>query len=345
MKRVGNLLPQICTFENALKAYAKARKCKRFRPEVMEFEDNREDNLVRVVESLRDLSYKPGKYKVFKVWEPKERIIMALPFPDRVAQHMIVNYIEPIFERRFIHHSYACRKGKGVHVASSQLMRWLYNEEVLHGKQLYVLKCDIHHYFQSVDHGVLKSEIRHYIKDNDLLAIIERIIDYNGIYPNGRGIPVGNLTSQLFANVYLHDLDMYIKNELHVEKYMRYMDDFILTSDDINQLSAWQIDVEKFLNNELLLELNPKTNIICAKNGVDFVGYRHWNSTKKVRKGAMRRLNELIRDFENGLVTEEFFDQSFKSRLGSMEHADTYILRSQYEAEVAAIKECLKEVA
>ena len=345
MRRVGNLTPKICTFDNALVAYKKARDCKRFRPEVMEFEKFREENLLRAVADIQNGTYTPGRYKIFKVWEPKERIIMALPFYDRVVQHMIVNLIEPIFERQFIYHSYACRKGKGAHRASNQLTRWLYNMEVVEGKRVYVLKCDIHHYFQSVNHDILKEEIRRYIKDGDLLIIIDRIIDYNGIFPDGVGLPVGNLTSQLFANVYLHKLDMFAKNELHAEKYIRYMDDFAFASEDIEELRYWQTETDKFLKEEMALELNPKTTIVCAKNGVDFVGYRHWNSTKKIRKGAMRRMKHLMRDFENGLVTEEFFDQSFESRLGSMKHADTYNLRKQYREEAEAIKKCLREAA
>ena len=124
-------MPKICQFGNALLAYRKARKCKRYRPEVLAFEANREENLGRAIYELESGTYTPGKYKVFKVWEPKERVIMALPFYDRVIQHMIVNLIEPIFEKKFIYHSYACRKGKGAHRASSQLTRWLYNLEVV----------------------------------------------------------------------------------------------------------------------------------------------------------------------------------------------------------------------
>lgn len=345
MKRVGNLISKIGTFENALDAYKKARKCKRFRTEVANFEHFRETNLLKAVEDIKSGTYTPGQYRVFKVWEPKERVIMALPFYDRVLQHMIVTWIEPIFEKHFIYHSYACRKGKGVHKASDQLMRWLYNMEVVEGKRVYGLKCDIHHYFQSVDHKVLKKEIRKYIKDKQLLAIIDIIIDHNGIFPDGVGIPVGNLTSQLFANVYLNILDVFVKNVLHCEKYIRYMDDFILLSDDVNELRHWKDEIEKFLKDELKLELNPKTTIVCAKNGIDFVGYRHWNSTKKVRKAAMRRMRHLMRDLRNGLITEEFFDRSFESRLGSMQHADAYHLTKEYEAEAEEIKTLLREAA
>ena len=254
-------MKNICTMKNALNAYQKARRCKRYRPEVLEFEANREEYLGKAIRELESLTYTPGKYKVFKVWEPKERIIMALPFYDRVIQHMIVNYIEPIFEHQFIYHSYACRKGKGAHRASKQLTRWLYNLEVVQGKSVYVLKADIHHYFQSIDHKVLKREIRTYIKDKDLLVILDRIIDHNGIFPDGVGIPVGNLTSQLFANVYLHRLDMFVKHTLHAEHYMRYMVDFVIISEDLEQLKRWEKQIEIFLADVLKLQLNPKTTI------------------------------------------------------------------------------------
>lgn len=345
MKRKGNLIPEICTFDNALLAYKRARKCKRFRPEVMEFEQNREENLIKAVNAVKNSTYVPGRYKVFTVWVPKQRIIMALPFFDRVIQHMIVNLIEPIFEKQFIKHSYACRKGKGVHEASKQLTNWLYTMEQIEGKKVYALKCDIHHYFQSVNHRILKKEIRRYIKDEHLLTIIDRIITYNGIYPEGVGIPVGNLTSQLFANVYLHRLDIFVKQTLCVKKYIRYMDDFLLISDDVNQLKQWRVQIEDFLRSELELELNPKTTILAGKNGIDFVGYRHWSTRTKVRKDAMRRLKRLMIEFENGLVTEEFFDHSFESRIGSMKHADTFKLRKQYKEEAEALKKCLKEAA
>lgn len=156
MKTIKNLIGKICTFPNAIKAYMKARKCKRLRPEVLEFEQNREDNLQKAIDAIQSGEYTPGKYRIFKVWEPKERIIMALPFFDRVIQHMIVNIIEPIFEKRFIFHSYACRKGKGAHEASDTLSKWLYELEVVQGKKIYAIKGDIHHYFQSVAHDVLK---------------------------------------------------------------------------------------------------------------------------------------------------------------------------------------------
>lgn len=339
MKTAKNLIDRIGTFANALKAYHKARKCKRYRPEVLEFETNREWNLLRAVSVIKNGTYEPGAYRVFKVWEPKERIIMALPFFDRVVQHMIVNIIEPIFEKRFIFHSYACRKGKGAHEASKTLSRWLYNLEVVQGKKIYAIKGDIHHYFQSISHDILKQEIRRYISDKALLKILDRIIDHNGIFPAGVGIPVGNLTSQIFANVYLNKLDQFIKHELKAQYYIRYMDDFIILSEDPAYLRRLLAEIETFLRWELRLELNPKTTILAAKNGINFVGYIHFAGHKKIRKAAMRRLKKLLRAFETGEVELDYFNRSIESRFGHMAHADTFQLIRDTRETVKVLKE------
>ena len=176
MKRVGyitdkdgrriTLLEAMGDYGNVQKAYNKARKCKRHRKDVLIFTKDKEENLDKVREDIINLAYEPSKYHYFKVYEPKERQIMALPFYDRVVQHAINNVLEPIFDKRFISQSYACRKGKGMHAASDTLKEWLYEWNKYHPDQpLYAIKADIHHYFQSIDHAVLKTEIRKVIKD------------------------------------------------------------------------------------------------------------------------------------------------------------------------------------
>ncbi len=306
MKRVGyitdkngrhiTLLEAMGDYGNVQKAYNKARKCKRHRKDVLIFTKDKEENLDKVREDILNLAYEPSEYHYFKVYEPKERQIMALPFYDRVVQHAINNVLEPIFDKRFISQSYACRKGKGMHAASDTLKEWLYEWNKYHPDQpLYAIKADIHHYFQSVAHDVLKKEIRRYISDKALLKILDRIIDHNGIFPPGVGIPVGNLTSQLFANVYLNKLDQYVKHVLKMKYYVRYMDDFIILSEDPEELRHVLELIEEFLRRELKLELNPKTTILAAKNGTNFVGYIHFKDHKRVRKDAMRRLKKLLK--------------------------------------------------
>ena len=340
MKRIGHITNQsgervtlveaMADYANVQKAYNKARKCKRYRKDVLLFTKDKEDNLETVRNDILGLSYEPSEYRYFKVYEPKERQIMALPFYDRVVQHAINNVLEPIFNQRFIFHSYACRKTKGMHAASDTLQEWLYEWQKFHPDQpLYAIKADIHHYFQSINHDVLKAEIRKAIKDAGALVLIDKIIDHNGQMPDGVGIPVGNLTSQLFANIYLNRLDQYIKHTLGAKYYMRYMDDFILLSPDKEQLRRWLADIERFLRDELKLELNPKTTILAAKNGIDFVGYKHRATHRKVRPDSVKRIKKTIKKYESGKITKEQLQKSIASWTGHAGHADSYNLQKK----------------
>ena len=250
----------------------------------------------------------------------------------RYGERGVNNVLEPIFDKRFISQSYACRKGKGMHAASDTLKEWLYEWNKYHPDQpLYAIKADIHHYFQSIDHAVLKTEIRKVIKDAGVLALLDRIIDHNGNMPDGVGIPVGNLTSQLFANIYLDALDQFIKHELSVEAYIRYMDDFVILSPDKEQLRSWLARIEQFLREELKLEFNPKTTILAAKNGIDFVGYKHRATHRKVRKDSIKRIKRTIKKCESGKITKEQLQKSIQSWTGHAGHADSYNLRKKIE--------------
>lgn len=343
MKRIGyttnqngervTLIEAMADYGNVQKAYNKAKKCKRYRKDVLIFTKDKEENLETIRNDILGLTYEPSEYQYFKVYEPKERRIMALPFYDRVIQHAINNVLEPIFNQRFISHSYACRKGKGMHAASDTLQKWLYEWQKFHPDEpLYAIKADIHHYFQSINHEILKAEIRKVIKDTGALVLIDRIIDHNGHMPDGIGIPVGNLTSQLFANIYLNKLDQYIKHTLGVDKFERYMDDFIILSPDKEQLRYWLADIERFLRDELKLELNPKTTILAAKNGIDFVGYKHRATHRKVRPDSIKRIKRTIKEYESGKITKEQLQKSIKSWTGHAGHADSYNLQKKIVA-------------
>lgn len=347
MKRIGSvtnergervtLVEAMAEYGNIQKAYNKARKCKRYRKDVLLFTKDKEENLEQVRNDILGLAYEPSEYHYFKVYEPKERQIMALPFYDRVIQHAINNVLEPIFDERFIFHSYACRKGKGMHAASDTLQEWLYEWDKYHPDQpLYAIKADIHHYFQSINHNVLKAELRKVIKDAGALTLIDRIIDHNGNMPDGVGIPVGNLTSQLFANTYLNKLDQYIKHKLGAKYYIRYMDDFIILSPDKEELRHWLADIERFLREELRLELNPKTTILAAKNGIDFVGYKHRATHRKVRPDSIKRIKKTIKKYKRGEITKEQLQKSVASWTGHAGHADSYNLQKKIIALVDA---------
>lgn len=324
MKTEKGLFENMCSFENANISFHQAAKCRRYGEEVLAFSMELEENLVRACDELRGLTYQPGEYTVFKVWEPKECLVMALPFYDRVIQHMVCNVIEPPFERKFYYHSYACRPGKGMHAASDTLYKWLYETMILQGLKMHAIKGDISGYFANIPHEPLKADIRRTIGDRKVLAITDRIIDHNGILPDGVGNPVGNLTSQLFANVYGHRLDMFIKHTLKVKYYIRYMDDFIILSDNLPQLREWFRRIEEFLETEMLLHLNPKSTILYAGNGIDFCGYIHFPDHRKVRKASIRRLKQSVKEYKAGEISREYFYRVIESRKGHLGHADTW---------------------
>lgn len=304
---------------------------KRYTNEVLAFSMVKEEELLRATEEIQNLTYRQGEYKIFKVFEPKERLIMALPFYDRVVQHMICNAIQPVFENGFYYHSYACRSGKGMHAASDTLYQWMYETEVKQGLRMYAFKGDISKYFASIPHDKLKDENRRYIGDKKALMLMDDIIDHNGILPDGVGIPVGNLTSQLFANVYGNKLDKFCKHVLHIPYFVRYMDDFIILSDDLEQLKEWVKRIEEFLENEMLLHINPKSTILYAGNGIDFCGYIHYADHKKVRKSSIRKLKQDVKAYELGELPPEEFNRKYESRKGHLGHADTYHIAKAVE--------------
>lgn len=208
MKRSSIGIQDIATFENAEDAYRKARRCKRYREEVLRFTENKEAELCDIVQELLTGTYRQGEARRFVVYEPKKRDIYALPFRDRVVQHMINTKIEPIIEKRFYFHSYACRKNKGMHKAAAYAQECIRNRS-FEDCQVYALKADIHKYFNSVDHEILKQLLTRIFKDRQLIALLFYIIDSYG--EDGKGIPVGNLLSQLFANLVLNELDTFVK--------------------------------------------------------------------------------------------------------------------------------------
>lgn len=356
MKRSNVGIHDIATFENAEKAYRKARKNKRYRKEVLVFTADKEKEILELVESIETGTYKQGKARRFVVYEPKKRNIYALPFGDRVAQHMINNIIEPIIEKRFYYHSYACRKEKGTHKAAEYVQECIRNLS-FEGQRVFVLKADIHKYFDNVDHEVLKKILCKIFKNKGLLSLLNYIIDSYGtntgmpadeellekMYYTGakedcylEGIPVGNLLSQLFANLVLNELDTYVKYELKERLYIRQMDDFIIVGNERGKLEKTLKKIDIFLQTEMKLQLNPKTQILDAKKGVDFCGYRIFKDHKKLRKRSVRRIRGAIKAYRNGKITKEKLLKSYAGWKGHAEHADTYNLRMKIKGQIEA---------
>lgn len=343
MKRFKHLYEQIIDYENLWNAYLNARRGKRFRGEVLEFSANVEENLIQIQNELIYKSYQVGRYREFYVYEPKKRLIMALPFRDRVIQWAIHQVLEPLLDKQFILDSYACRKGLGTQKAVERLQYWMRGLERSHGR-VYCLKLDMSKYFYRIDHDVLLNILRRKIKDDDLLWLLEIIIrseetkfgiplgdhGFEADRIEGMGMPIGNLTSQLFANLYLNEMDQYAKHELGLHHYIRYMDDIIILHESKEEL--WKVleEVDIFLKFELKLQLNNKTSIRPISSGVEFVGYRTWTTHRKLKKPTVKkmksRLNYLKRVFSRGEVNVDEIRSTLMSYLGLMKHADCYRL-------------------
>jgi retron-type reverse transcriptase len=328
MKTYNDLYSKIYSFENIYVAYLKARKNKRYHPEVLRFSVNLEENLINIQKELINKTYKTGEYKHFVVYEPKERLISALPFKDRVVQHAICNIIEPIFEKSFIYDSHACRKEFGVLSGVLRTTEFL-RAVSQNSEKVYCLKGDVSKYFPSIDHEVLKKLIRKRIRCKDTLNLIYEIIDKSG---DMCGMPIGNLTSQLFANIYLNELDHYVKNTLRVKYYIRYMDDFVILSNDKKYLNQTLNNIRLFLQKELKLKLNKKTKVFLVKQrSVDFLGYKIWSTHRLLRKCNVKRTKRKFKKFQKlykeRAITLKDINPSIMSWLGHAKWADSYKLR------------------
>lgn len=334
-KTYKNLYPKIYDFESLHRAYLKAIKCKRYRKDVLCFRQNLEENLIQLQNELIWKTYRTGEYRTFHVYEPKARLVAALPFRDRVAHHALYAVIAPIWEERFIYDSYACRIGKGTHAGADRAQEYLRSAN-RKWKKTYCLKGDVLKYFQNIDHNTLKGLLRKRIACPDTLWLCEEIIDSAQDLHGGmaKGIPIGNLTSQLFANIYLHELDKYAKQELREKYYIRYMDDFVILGPDKAHLHACRKKIAAFLENELKLSLNGKTQVFRVKSrGVDFLGYRIWPTHRLLRNGTKRRIRQKLKIYtklyREGRITKERIDATIQSWLGHCKHANTHRLRKR----------------
>lgn len=288
MTRTANgLWPQVIDFENLYAAYQEARKGKRYRAEVLRYRLNAEEHLANLQNHLIWKSWQPGQQREFVVREPKLRAIQAPPFEDRVLHHALVRVIEPVFERKFISDSYACRKGKGTQAAVQRVQHQLRVARRNWGDGVYVLKADISRFFASIVHTVLLREIGRAISDADVLWLYEQIIRGYG-HGHGVGLPVGALTSQLGANVILNRLDHAAKDDMGFNHYVRYMDDFVVILPDKAAAQRALRELQEAVHS-LGLALNPKTAIHPWQRGVDFCGYRIWPTHILPRKRNVRR--------------------------------------------------------
>ncbi|MFQ5639304.1 MAG: reverse transcriptase domain-containing protein [bacterium] len=340
MKSYTNLFEKICTFENLYLASKKAEKGKRFRDEVARFNARRAENLLEMERLLRAGTYPFGRFHTFRIFHPKPRMISAAPYADRVVHHALMNVIGPLFERTFIHDSYANQKNKGTHAALDRCTQYA-------RCYLYVLQMDIRKYFPSIDHAILLAEIARTIRCQPTLKLIKHIIDNSNPqepayfyfpgddlftpYERRKGLPIGNFTSQFFANVYLNPFDHFIKEKFQAPGYVRYVDDQLIFSDDKEFLKQCRERSRVFLYQWRLL-LHPKKAIIYpVHEGIPFLGFRVFSTHRRLLRGGVKRARQRLRGlnegYRTGSISWEKVNASVQAWLGHVGHGDTWRLR------------------
>lgn len=336
MKTAKNLYPKIYDFQNLMKAAQLSQRGKRHKNATAFFNMKLENELWRLHSDLKNKTYAPGPYRDFVIFEPKRRVISAATYRDRVLHHAIYNVLEPVFDPGFIFDSYATRKGKGTHAALQRFKKFSRSNQ-------YVLKCDIKKYFPNIRHDILMREIKRKIACSDTLGLIEKILGSHDVCgkeiaqpasqpASQRGIPIGNLTSQFFANIYLNCFDYFVKEKLGCRHYIRYMDDFVLFSNHKDGLFVWLQKIHDFLNTNLALSLHEhKCKIFKTGADVPFLGLVYCKKHIRIRGANIVRFKRRMKYFSKGLlektVTWQTVHQSVQSWIGHVKHADTYNLR------------------
>ncbi len=323
MKRVASLFEGIADVDNLYMAYWKASKGKNGKEEVKRFRENIDYEILSLRRELLSDTLIVGDYHYFEINDPKQRLICAASFRERVLHHAIINVCGPYFEKFLIYDTYACIKGKGSHKAVERA-------QVFSLKNRYFLKLDIVKYFHSIDQAVLIRLIERKFKDIRLLRLLEKIIDSFEVTP-GKGIPIGNLTSQYFANYYLGHLDHFIKEELCIKSYVRYMDDFIVWGNSKRELKEYFENIRKYLEGKLLLDIKETKCLNYTSSGVSFLGYRIFPHVIKLSKRSRSRFVMKFRSYEklylSGIWSEDELVRHMLPLVAFTEHADAKAFR------------------
>lgn len=309
-------IEEIFTYENLYEAHLHCRGSKQHKGEVVRFETNLSENLYKIISEMKSKKYKLGKYKKFYIYEPKERLIQALHYKDRVMIRCFCeSVIKPKIEPKLIYDNTASRKGKGTSFAINRLEKFLRKEYMKeNNNEIYFLKCDISKYFPSINHDVLKDLLNKINFTNDEMWLINKLIDEQ---PDDAtiGLPLGNYSSQWFALLYLNTIDRFIKEQLQIKCYIRYMDDMILIHRDKKYLQECLYEIEKVCNEKLKLSLNSKTQIGKVQNGIDFLGFRHvltpnGKIIRKMRQSSKIRMKKHLKTL-NKLRKKEIVDDEY----------------------------------
>lgn len=333
-----DLFNKIVHPETLFFAWNEFKEGKGSKTDVLEFESELESNIFKLFRDLKKKKYNHAGYESFYISDPKLRHIHKATVRDRVLHHAIFSVLNPVFEPTFIANSFSCRIGKGTHKGVDALKGMLRKESKNNTRTCYALKCDVRKFFDSVDHDVLLSLLRRRIRDADTMWLITNIVDsYPGIASglfSKKGIPIGNLTSQLFANVYMNEFDQFVKHTLKVKHYARYTDDFVIVSRDKEYLNNLLKPINAFLRDTLYLSLHPdKVEILKYTQGVDFLGYvvfpTHVLVRKRTRKRIIRKFEGKIEKYKEGNVSKEKIKATLFSYLGVFSHANAFKLSTK----------------
>ncbi len=350
MKTYKNLFQELCSYENLFIAFKKAKKHKTLKPYVIEFNKDLKNNLLQLRADLLFHSYRPKPLETFVIHDPKTRVINKSQFGDRIVHHALCNIIQPLTEKSFIYDSYANRIGKGTLSAIKRFeffIRKVSRNYSLHKNNIlgYVLKADIKSYFENVDHSILLEIIRRKIKDPEIIKLITIILKN---YSNKKGMPLGNLTSQFLANVYLNELDQFVKHDLKVKYYLRYVDDFVILHSSKEELQFIKVKIEVFLNDKLKITLHKdKTKIFPLYSGTKFLGFRIFHDKRLINKKNIikfkKRFSKYCLKYENNALNYDTIYDFLEGWFAYSNYADNkkirddilLILNTKFKSEVS----------
>lgn len=338
------MFDRISDLENLVLSWREFRLGKKDRPDVLLFERHLEDNLWALHASLRDKTYRHHPYKSFFIRDPKVRHIHKASVRDRLLHHAIVRHLNPIFDQTFIHDSYSCRVGRGTHKGVERFVAFGRKASANFTMPCWVLKCDIKKFFATIDQQILLRILFRRITDPDTQWLLHKIVssfqsEFSAHTERPKGVPIGNLTSQLFANVYLNEFDQFMKHELKEKYYIRYADDFVVLHPQRIHCMDIVRPIDMFLKTELKLELHPRKVIVRKfSQGVDFLGYVCFPHFRIPRLATERRIFRKIREkarlVKNGRLSAESFHQTVQSYFGILGHSNSFQLRQELENQI-----------
>ena len=317
----------IISIENLLESWKEFLKGKRGKRDVQEFQYRLSDNIFLLHEDLKNRTYTHGGYYAFNISDPKPRNIHKATVRDRLVHHALYRKLYPLFDIHFIHDSYSCRKSRGTHRALKRFREFANIASRNNTKTLWILKCDVRKFFASVDQKILSEILKKYLTDPDVIDLIRRVTDSFSSTVKGKGLPLGNLTSQLLVNVYMNEFDQFVKHDLKAKCYVRYADDFVIMSGNRAWLEQILVMIRNFLRERLALELHPnKISIQTLASGVDFLGWVHFPDHRVLRTATKKRM---FRNLE--IVSGK--PETVQSYLGMISHGNGKKLKKMIEAE------------